>query len=206
MDRAKIILPAKEIMKKLRDYDITSWHHSVDVGLQTADFASVLFGETDQIRIFLAGCLHDVGKMAISERIIKKPGPLDDAERKIMQLHTIYGFQIMKNYPDFDVGVKLTTLQHHESPDGTGYPYNNCTMIDFAKIVKIIDVFEALTHERPYKQPVSEKEALEIMQRDIGTKFDERYFASFIDFVRRRERMKDRDHENNKDMCKEIIR
>lgn len=125
--------------------------------------------------------LHDIGKVAMPDMILLKPNQLDHDEYEIIKQHTVYGAQILDNAMD-DLGdtssflnvAREVIIGHHERWDGTGYPYGVCggEIPLSARIVAIADVYDALISRRPYKEPFSHAEAVEILQKDAGTHFD----------------------------------
>jgi putative two-component system response regulator len=143
--------------------------------------------------------LHDVGKIGIPDRILLKPGKLDEGEFEIMKQHTDIGGKILsdaEHYPVIDVGC-IIARQHHEKWDGSGYPARlkgeNIDM--FARIVSIADVFDALSSERPYKKAFPLDKTISIMEEGRSTFFDPSYLDLFLtnipDFVGIREALKD---------------
>ena len=124
--------------------------------------------------------LHDVGKIAISDTILNKPGKLTDEEFDIMKTHTTEGEhaidQIASRTDDveFLYNAKLFAGNHHERWDGRGYPRGlKETDIPFqGRVMAIADVYDALVSERPYKQPFSPEKAVEIIMENAGTQFD----------------------------------
>lgn len=129
--------------------------------------------------------LHDVGKIGIPDRILLKPGKLDPAEYRIMQLHTVIGGTILSDahsYPLIAAG-QIIALQHHEKWDGTGYPNGLAgkNIHIFGRIVMVVDVFDALMSERPYKKPYSLEETVRIMSDGRGTFFDPELLALFLE-------------------------
>jgi putative two-component system response regulator len=125
--------------------------------------------------LFNAAPMHDIGKIGIPDRILLKPGKLDDDEWKIMRCHPGYGNAIIGNQnSDLLRMSKEIALTHHEKWDGTGYP-NGLKGKDIplsGRIVAIADVFDALTSERPYKKAWSVEKTLEVIDKDSGTHFD----------------------------------
>lgn len=150
----------------------------------------------DQCEILLfASPLHDVGKIGIPDRILLKPGKLDPTEFDIMKLHTVIGGKILSNagnYPVIDAG-SIIASQHHERWDGSGYPsgMKGEEIHVFARIVAIVDVFDALTSERPYKKAYSMEKTIEIMREGRETFFDpgllDLFFENLDDFIRIKE-------------------
>jgi putative two-component system response regulator len=124
--------------------------------------------------------LHDVGKIAISDRILKKPGRLTDEEFEEMKKHAAFGVQIIERIEastttsDFLKYAKIFAGTHHEKWDGSGYPYGlageNIPLQ--GRIMALADVYDALVSERPYKKAFSHEEAVKIIQDSKGTQFD----------------------------------
>ena len=133
-------------------------------------------GVTDdgQIRaIEAAALLHDMGKLAVPEYILNKPGPLTPAEFDKMKLHASVGADILSAI-DFPYPVVPIVRHHHESWDGSGYP-DKIAGSDIpigARILSVVDCFDALTSDRPYRPRLSDKEALRILQERRGTMYD----------------------------------
>lgn len=125
--------------------------------------------------------LHDIGKVAMPDLILLKPDHLDHDEFELIKMHTVYGAQIMDNAME-DLGetssflsvAREVIIAHHERWDGTGYPYGLCggDIPLSARIVAIADVYDALISRRPYKEPFTHGEAVEILRKDAGTHFD----------------------------------
>jgi putative nucleotidyltransferase with HDIG domain len=133
-------------------------------------------GVTDeaQIRaIEAAALLHDMGKLAVPEYILNKPGPLTPAEFEKMKLHASVGADILSAI-DFPYPVVPIVRHHHESWDGTGYPdrISGSDIPIGARILSVVDCFDALTSDRPYRPRLSDKEALRILQERRGTMYD----------------------------------
>lgn len=148
----------------------------------------------DELRI--AAMLHDVGKVAIPDRILKKPGKLDDAEYRHMQTHSILGGRLFADATTpYDEAAREVAIHHHERWDGTGYPGNvDAAMIAampaeiesnpvakplrgleiplFARIVAVADVYDALTSKRAYKDPWPAEKVTELLRSESGRAFD----------------------------------
>ncbi len=139
----------------------------------------------------IAAILHDIGKAYIPKEILYKKGPLDDLEWEKIKKHPLNGVAMLidSRIPTF---VKKAVLHHHENYDGTGYPFNleKGNISCLARIMRIIDVFDAMTSNRPYKKALSPREVIKIMvsqpsfvkQRDNGMRncFDENLLKKFI--------------------------
>lgn len=117
--------------------------------------------------------MHDVGKIRIPDRILKKSGPLTKKEWAVMQTHTVVGEKILGDRPFYQTPREIAR-SHHERWDGTGYPdgLHGETIPLPARIVTVADVFDALTHARPYKPAWSVEKTVTEMKRMSGKVFD----------------------------------
>ena len=117
-----------------------------------------------------AAVLHDTGKIAIPEAILNKPGPLTTEEFAVMKQHANMGADIVSSV-NFPYPVEPIVRYHHENWDGTGYPDGldgNSTSRSVRRILAVVDCFDALTSDRPYRQKLSDDEASEILLRRRG--------------------------------------
>ncbi|UFS70039.1 response regulator [Geomonas sp. RF6] len=154
-----------------------------EMSKELARLAGLPAEECDLLRH--AAPLHDVGKIGIPDRILLKPGRLDDSETKIMQLHTEIGGKILsesQNFPVLKAG-QIIALQHHEKWDGSGYPrgMSGTDIHIYGRIVMVVDIFDALTSERPYKKAFSIEKTLQIMEEGDGVFFDPTLLRHFLD-------------------------
>ncbi len=161
--------------------------------------------EEDAELLRLASPLHDVGKIGIPDRILLKPGRLDDAEMRIMKLHTTIGGRILseaERFRSLEAG-RIVALQHHEKWNGSGYPegFKGEEIHIFARIVMVADIFDALASDRPYKKAFPLDKILEIMEEGRGDFFDPRLLQLFQDnlqtFLDIREQLKDKEDEHD---------
>jgi putative two-component system response regulator len=177
----------EEVLRRLalaaeyRDDD--THQHTQRVGDLAAMLAARM-GESDELveQIRLAAPLHDVGKLGLPDAILLKRGRLTAEERRIMQTHTTHGAAILAGsaYPVLTLGEQIA-LTHHERWDGTGYPSSlSENAIPLAgRIVAVADVFDALTHSRPYKQGWPVETAVAEIVSSSGTHFDPRVVEAF---------------------------
>ena len=132
----------------------------------------------------LASVMHDVGKIGVPDAILQKPGRLDVDERRIMEAHAEYGFQILVgSQSELLQAASVIAASHHERFDGTGYP-NRLRGEDIplvGRIAAIADVFDALTTDRVYRKAYVLIEALKVMKQGRGTHFDPHLFDAFMD-------------------------
>jgi len=126
--------------------------------------------------------LHDIGKMAIPDRILLKKGTLTLSERKFMELHPDFARDMLQEIEFLHPAIDIPYC-HHEKWDGSGYPRNlRGEEIPFAaRIFAVVDVWDALTSERPYREPLPPEKALQIIRADSGTHFDPRVVEAFLE-------------------------
>jgi len=125
--------------------------------------------DADVIALERAGIVHDIGKVAVPDSVLLKPGRLTDAERVIMSEHPIIGEKICKPLKSFSRVLPIIR-HHHEKMNGTGYPdgLKGSAIPLTARILQIVDVFDALTTARPYKPAYSSEQAIEIMHEEVS--------------------------------------
>ena len=176
------------ILGEFRDTD--TGEHTVRVGDMCAEIA-LLLGQ-DPVwseRLRLAARLHDIGKVAIPDSILLKPGPLTPAEFEVMKTHTTLGARILSgsNSPLVRLAEEVA-LNHHERWDGTGYPnaIGGTEVPMSGRICAVADVFDALTSERVYKKAWSVPDAVRYIARAAGTQFDPQVVEAFVRIVEER--------------------
>jgi putative two-component system response regulator len=161
--------------------------HIRRIGLYSFEMAQALGWSSElaeQLR--LAAPMHDVGKIGIPDQILRKPGPLTREEFEIMKTHTEIGARILD-------GSQVPMLQmardiaygHHERHDGSGYPRGlaGSEIPESCQIVAVVDVYDALVHDRVYRPAFSEEQALGIMMAGDGEHFGDRIFDCFLDLL-----------------------
>jgi putative two-component system response regulator len=141
--------------------------------------------------IILSSSLHDIGKIAISDTILNKPGKLTKEEFEVIKTHTTKGYDMLKEIEkDYDDNMFLSlglqiSKSHHERWDGGGYPEglrgNEIPLA--ARIVAVVDVYDALISERPYKKAFSKEKSLKIIEEGVGSHFDPVISNIFIEFI-----------------------
>ncbi|MEQ9400456.1 MAG: diguanylate cyclase [Longimicrobiales bacterium] len=155
--------------------DVTG-RHAERVGLMASLIAAELDAGARTVELIRRTApLHDVGKIAVPDAILRKPGRLTRSEFEIMKTHTVVGEQILggSRQPLLCMAARIAA-GHHEKWDGSGYPRGLAGAgIPFeARIVTVADVFDSLSHARPYKQACAASEAVDIIRTDRGTHFD----------------------------------
>lgn len=150
----------------LKTSDEYTFKHSVDVATMSMIIAKKQgLKQEDVYNIGIAGLLHDMGKSKIPTEILNKPGRLNDEEFAVMKQHPVLGYEILKEKEEFSQAVSLAVLQHHEKMNGKGYPMGvkSDRIIHYAKILSVVDVYDALVTERPYKKAFSQRTAVEMI-------------------------------------------
>lgn len=160
----------------LKVSDEYTFKHSVDVATMAMVVAKTS-GMTDKqvYEIGVAGLLHDVGKSKIPTEVLNKPSKLTDAEFAIMKQHSLFGYRILEGKEDISDAVRLGVLQHHEKINGKGYPMgvSDEKITPYARILSVVDIYDALVTERPYKKGFPKRDAVEMImamtdELDIG--------------------------------------
>lgn len=130
--------------------------------------------------------LHDIGKIGIRDSVLLKEGPLSESDLREMRVHTLLGEQLVARIPYLNGVARDVVAAHHERWDGTGYPYGlKGTEIPLAaRIFAVVDVFDALTSDRPYRIPLPEDAALAEIERGSGTQFDPSIVPAFAELAR----------------------
>jgi response regulator RpfG family c-di-GMP phosphodiesterase len=126
-------------------------------------------------RLRIGALLHDIGKIGVSDEVLRKPGKLTAAEFAVIQLHPLIGRRILGGVHGFAPYLDAVEL-HHENWDGTGYPHGQKgeqTPLE-ARIIHVADAFDAMTTHRPYREAMRRDQALAILSRNAGTQFDPR--------------------------------
>jgi HD-GYP domain-containing protein (c-di-GMP phosphodiesterase class II) len=170
---------------RYEQYDAFTFGHSIRVCVLALHFARTLTRDEDLLqRIGVAALLHDVGKAWVPFEILHAKGRLTPAERREMNKHTVYGGEMLLGVDDADPLSVAVAFGHHRGEDGAGYPRlpARTRQSDVLKIVKICDVYEALTSVRPYKPRMSPLRAYRIMMSMTGH-FDGYLLRRFVETV-----------------------
>ena len=179
-DRAARFRAAASLAKAVDARDTYTGSHSTRVAELSAWIAHRLGLDREQIELTrLAGSLHDLGKLAIPEEILRKPGPLTDPERLVLQRHPEIGHRMLENLGVDPVAEWV--LHHHERWDGTGYPerLRGEEIPLGARIIFVADAYDAMTSDRAYRGRLTPREAIEELERCSGTQFDPEIVAAF---------------------------
>ena len=179
-DRAARFRAAASLAKAVDARDTYTGSHSTRVAELGAWIARCLGLDQEHVELTrLAGSLHDLGKLAIPEEILQKPGPLTQPERLVVQRHSQIGHRMLES-----LGVDPVAdwvLHHHEHWDGSGYPDRlKGEQIPLgARIIFVADAYDAMTSNRAYRGRLSPRDAVDELQRCAGTQFDPEIVAAF---------------------------
>ena len=196
LDLTEIRTMSKEILDNLTDYDsilrsITNSRnigeylrrHSVNVALLSSMLGKWLnFSKKDLTLLTYAAFLHDIGKTKVDQTILNKPSKLTKLEFEEIKKHSVYSYELVRNIPYLDESVGLGVLMHHERLDGSGYPLHlkEEKINAFAKIIGIIDMFDAMTADKVYGKKQNPFMVLNFMQHDCMGLFDYNYLNTFV--------------------------
>jgi diguanylate cyclase (GGDEF)-like protein len=161
--------------------------HSEDVTHWATLMAKQLnFTEETQRAVRISGLLHDVGKIAVPDSILRKPGRLNDDEFQIMQQHPVFGALIVKEVPHL-TEVLGGIRHHHERFDGRGYPdkLSGESIPVLGRLLAVPDCFSAMTTERPYRKALSWQEAISEIEKGRGSQFDPLMANAFLEVIAR---------------------
>lgn len=170
----------------IRKYDDYTFAHSVNVcALSTMLGILCQYTRAQLDELALGALLHDIGKIKISLDILNKPSQLDNNEFEIMKTHSEIGFELLRKTTQLSVVPMHVAFEHHEKYDGSGYPRGLAAndIHEYARIVAIADVFDALTSDRPYKDACLPHIAYEIMMEEGDNHFDQTLLKLFFDNV-----------------------
>ncbi len=172
-------------LARLKTSDEYTYMHSVAVCALMIALARQFGLSEEQVReAGMAGLLHDIGKMAIPDAILNKPGKLTDAEFGTMRRHPEAGSKMLRDIQQVSALVLDVCLHHHEKFDGTGYPHRLAgeQISLFARMGAVCDVYDAITSDRPYKRGWDPAESIRKMAEWKGH-FDEKVFQAFVKSV-----------------------
>jgi putative nucleotidyltransferase with HDIG domain len=162
------------LVSAVNEHDTYTGGHSCRVADYTAALGRVLeLPRAEMSFLRQAGLVHDIGKIGVPDRILKKKGKLTDEELHLVRLHPILGASILSRFANMERMIPVV-LHHHERWDGSGYP-SGISGIDIpfeARAIFVADAFDAMTTDRPYGEILSTKEALAELRRCSGEQFD----------------------------------
>ena len=180
-------LETAALLRALRERDEnTSAHCDRTCALSVETGKALGLSSQDLTTLRLAAELHDVGKIGIPDRVLLKPGRLDEDELRIMRTHPRRGYDILSSIPNALIAAVATVvLTHHESVDGSGYPdgLKGEEITALARIISIVDSYDAIATVRPYHAPRSHSQVMQVLYDEQGRKYDPHVLATFAKVV-----------------------
>ncbi|MGM9571509.1 MAG: HD-GYP domain-containing protein, partial [bacterium] len=170
-------------VEMIRNHDEYTFVHSVNVSAMAVIIGLAFDYDVDELKkLGLAALLHDIGKIKVDSALINKPGKLTAEEKLIMNRHSQYTYELLRERPEIDEIVALSAYQHHEKFDGTGYPQGlkGEEIVPFARIIAVADVYDALVTDRSYRKSMMSYVAAEIIQASCYTHFDPVVVKAFM--------------------------
>jgi len=164
-----------DYLYEVRLHSDYTFEHSVHVAVITGVFGSWLNYRGDEYKnLIMAGLLHDIGKLGVPLSILDKPGKLLDSEFTTIKKHSEEGYNLFKNSGEISQGTKMGVLQHHERIDGSGYPFGvkGSEIHEYAKIVAVADMYDAMTSDRAYRSKLTPFAAMELIEEEMHKKMD----------------------------------
>ncbi len=174
-----------DLLHAFREYDDLTYAHSLNVALICAVQGEWLGLSQKNIDVLIkCGLYHDIGKLKIPKEILEKPTPLTPKEKQLVEGHVILGYNLVKNQ-NLDERIKQCIMMHHERCDGSGYPLHLTSekIHEFAKIVAIADVYEAMTSPRAYRKGKCPFEVIQMFESQGLAHFDPKVLMVFMENI-----------------------
>jgi HD-GYP domain-containing protein (c-di-GMP phosphodiesterase class II) len=179
---------AQEILDSVKEKDPFTFFHCARVGRGSRKLGKAIgLNEFEQAVLEFSGLFHDIGKVKIPNEILIKPGRLEKHEIDVMKSHPQLSAEMIQhlaNVPFFRFllpGIKY----HHERFDGEGYPFNMRAegIPLFARVIAVVDAYDAMTNARPYRNPLPEEKAIKEIKDFSGRQFDDRMARYFLEYL-----------------------
>ena len=173
-------------LRELSNFHDYTYQHCVNVAILATTIGIGLGFTNSQLEnLSLAALLHDIGKCDIPSSILDKPGKLTDEEFEIIKTHSMLSYEKIRNNTNISATIKASVLEHHENEDGSGYPRHlkSNEIHIFAKIIHVVDVYDALISKRSYKKAHEPAEAIEYLMSNVGKMFDLSIVLTFIKYI-----------------------
>lgn len=175
------------VIRALRERDQnTSAHCARTCALSVETGKACGLSSSDLATLKLAAELHDIGKIGIPDRVLLKPGRLDDEEMRIMRTHARRGHDILASIADDQIAAVATVvLHHHEAVDGNGYPdgLKGEAIPILSRIVSIVDSYDAIATVRPYHKPKGHADVMRMLFEGEARKFDAHVLTAFASVI-----------------------
>ena len=171
-----------DMLHNLRSSDDSVYGHSLNVAMISRVLGKWLkWSPSDLDNLVIAGLLHDIGKITIPPEILNKEGKLTDEEFEQIRWHPRAGYELVRDLK-IDSRIKKAVLQHHERCDGSGYPMKAAEIMldDFAMVIAIADVYDAMTAARKYRAPLCPFQVIREFEHDGYHKYKTEYLLTFL--------------------------
>ena len=173
-------------LTRIKRADEYTAQHCVNVAILSMGLAQALEWQQDQVELAgLAGMLHDLGKTKLDKTILNKPGRLSEKEYAHVKQHARFGYLMLREDKEVHPAVAQAVLEHHERPDGGGYPNgrDRATLQPMSALISVVDAYDAITSKRPYSAARSHHEALGILWKQRNKQFDAGMVEALIQFL-----------------------
>ncbi len=173
-------------LSDIRGKDEYNYAHSIQVGILSIMTGMTLGYDQNRLRdLGIGAILHDIGKVRVAESIVNKQVPLTPQEYEIMKRHPEYGFDIIRQQTDFSILSAHVAFQHHERFNGNGYPRGIKAeeIHEYGRIVAVVDAYDALTCDRPFRTAYLPHEAVEMLMGAGNFMFDFKVVRAFVDNI-----------------------
>lgn len=174
-----------DLLHCMKSIDDSVYAHSINVALISRAIGKWLkLPQAELNELTIAGMLHDIGKAEIPSEILNKTGKLTDEEFELIKSHALKGSKLLKK-AGFNSNIQFAALQHHERSDGSGYPrgLEADEISDFASIIAIADVYDAMTSARSYRTPKCAFQVIAAFEEDGLQKYNTKYILTFLERI-----------------------
>lgn len=182
MDNIDNSVNLMDMLINMRDYDDSTYAHCVNAAIISNIFAGWLnLSREERVIATSCGLFHDIGKIRVPESVLKKPGALTPAEFEAIKRHPLDGYNIL-DAAGLGEEIKNAALMHHEKCDGSGYPYglSHDRISFFAKLITIVDIYDAMTSRRIYREPICPFDVIEEFEKEGFDKYDTGMILTFL--------------------------
>ena len=181
--QSKTSMQLFDMLHNMRSLDDSVYAHNVNVALVARALGKWLKWPKERLNtLTLAGLLHDIGKTQIPDEVLNKTGALTDEEFNMIRQHPKLGHKLLKTVPHLEPAILYAALQHHERYDGSGYPKGlpGDEIDDYAAVIAIADVYDAMTATRSYRAPMSAFQVIAAFEHDGYNKYKPQYILTFL--------------------------